>query len=86
MGDGEQTTLAEWDGDDRADEDTDGGEEIDALRRELSRLMDTVDTLADSHEDLAHLVETHLPDADTGDADAGDTDTPDRVTSGRGFQ
>jgi hypothetical protein len=81
MGDAEQTALAEWNGDDEGD---DGGE-IDDLRRDVDRLTDMVDTLADSQEQLARLVETHLPD----DSERPDTDPDDGerlTTADRGFQ
>jgi len=76
---GEQTTLGRFDG----GEDGDGpADTAGALRRDVDRLTELMNTLAESQRDLAAVVEEALPD-DSGDDPA---DAVDGTRSGRGFQ
>ncbi|WP_262181689.1 hypothetical protein [Haloarcula laminariae] len=68
-----QATLGEFDGDD--------GDDLDALRADVDRLTDLVNTLAENQQDLADAVEGTLADAPT---DAGGP--VDAVEDPRGFQ
>lgn len=72
-----QTTL---DGFDSDDSDAD---EIEDVRRDLDRLTAIVDTLAESHQDLADAVDEVVH---TGSRDATTERGADVPESGRGFQ
>lgn len=85
MTDDGQTTLDDLADDDRADDDR--ADDLDELRAEVDQLKGMMETLVETHRDLADTVAT-LADADDA-LDATDTDAADAVEDTddpRGFQ
>jgi len=78
---GEQATLERFDDTEDGDAPTD---DLDALRRDVARITEHLDTLAKTQLALVDTVGDSLSDAEDGDA--VDTDAAGRPSTWRGFE